>query len=123
MSLFTDFKKGLMKVGTFSSTATVQEKLHLADEDYQGITQKTRQQTVLRRNIEKVTHIDEKIIELVLKSETIKVEPTAGFLIEVFASGSDGRLQRLFKDDLVDARGKVVEDGFSDYIVMEIDTE
>ena len=122
MSLFTDIQEQLKKIGTFSATATIQEKLHLADEDHHGITQKTRKQTVLQRNIEKVTHIDEKVIDLVLKSEITQIEPTAGFLIEVYASGSDGRLQRLYQDDLVDLNGKVIEQGFSDYLNLELDS-
>lgn len=110
-----------MKIDTFSSTTTSLEKVNLSHEDYQGLVSITHKQTILQRNIEKVTHIDEKVIELVLKSEITKIEPSAGFLVEVYASGSDGKLHRLFQNDVVDLYGNVIERGFADFIMIEID--
>ena len=89
----------------------------------QAAEQQTKVHTILKRNVERVQNIDEKVVELVLKSENIKIQPTAGFLIEVFASGSDGKLTRLFQDDLVDLYGNVLEEGFLRYLTMEIDSK
>ena len=43
------------------------------------------------------------------------------FLVEIFSSGSDGKLFRLFKEDLVDLYGNTTEEGFSNYFTLEID--
>ena len=99
------------------------EKNHLLSEDFVGVSESTVERTVLRREVEKVKNIDEKVIELVLKSENVKVNPTAGFLVEVFLSGSDGKLERLFEKDLTDLYGNVLEDGFSNYLIVDIDSK
>ena len=102
---------------------TFLEKNHLLSEDFVGVSESTVERTVLRREVEKVKNIDEKVIELVLKSENVKVNPTAGFLVEVFLSGSDGKLERLFEKDLTDLYGNVLEDGFSNYLIVDIDSK
>lgn len=121
MSLFSVFKKNLMTINTLASKAGPLHVKKLDDDDYVGMSRPTRQQTILQRNVEKVTNIDEKIIELTLKSENARIEPTAGFLVEVFASGSDGKLTRLFQHDLTDLHGNVTEEGFSNFLVVTLD--
>ena len=91
------------------------------DKDRVGILNQKETRKIIKTEVEKVKNIDEKIIELTLKSEITQVDPQAGFLIEVFLSGSDGRLTRIYKDDLVDLNGNVIEEGFSRYLVMDID--
>ena len=121
MSFFSAFTKKLKTVDTYSSVATGLEFVALQAEDYQGLIQKTEQRTVLHRDVEKVTNIDETTIEFVLKSENGKIVPQAGYLIEIYSSGSDGRLLRLYQSDLTDLHGKVLLEGFSNFMTLEID--
>lgn len=111
---FGNFKKSLFDIiNTVSAKGSVLDVLHIGED------KKTR--TVVKTDVEKVKNIDLKVIELTLKSSTEQVDPTAGFLIEVYASGSDGRLTRLYMNDVVDLHGKVIEEGFSRYLILEID--
>lgn len=89
----------------------------------QAADMSTIKQTILQRDIEKVKNVDESLIKLVIKSGEENIEPIGGFLVEVYSSGSDGKLVRMLSEDLVDLNGNVVEQGFSDYLVMEIDNE
>lgn len=118
---FSKTKKQLMTTNLASITMDPVEKLHLLDENYSNSVPTTEKHIIVKSQVEKVTHVDEKNIELVLKSGIDKVQPTAGFLVEVFLSGSDGRLFRLFEEDLVDLHGNTIEEGFSKYFLMDFD--
>lgn len=118
---FKNIKSELMKTNIASIVASPQERTFLLEENYFSSKPVIEKQTIVRTHVEKVINIDEKIIELVLKSGIDKVQPTAGFLVEVFSSGSDGKLFRLFKEDLVDLHGNILEQGFSDFFLMDLD--
>lgn len=70
-----------------------------------------------------VTSVDYQIIDFYLKTSDGKLTPKDGFLIEVFDSGSDGKLVRLYKEDLQDPvdNNNVIQDGFSNYFTIEVD--
>lgn len=69
-----------------------------------------------------VTGVDEQKIELNLISENSKrVEPVSGFLVEVYLSGTDGKLTRLFKEDNIDINGNIIDEGFLKYFFLELD--
>lgn len=118
---FSKTKNQLMFTNLASNVMSPTEKLHLFNENYAHSAPATEKHTIVKSQVEKVTHIDEKIIELVLKSGIDKVQPSAGFLIEIFLSGSDGKLFRLFEKDLVDLYGNTTEEGFSRFFLMDLD--
>jgi len=74
----------------------------------------------VKREVEKIIGLDQTTINLTLKNET-RIEPKSGFLIEVYSSGSDGSLTRMYKDDLKDIYGNVLEEGFSRYLNLQAD--
>lgn len=106
---FIDVKKLLSKNNLLGSTST---------ERGSAVTEK---QTIVRADIEKVKAIDEKTVELVLKSNQL-IETKNGFLIEVFLSGTDGKLTKLYKDSVEDLYGNITEIGFSEYLEIDLDT-
>lgn len=121
MSFSKNIKDLLKNTNIASIKADSVEKFHLMDENYVGAVSPTTKRTIVKSQIEKVIHIDEKSIELVLKSGIDKLQPTAGFLVEIFLSGSDGKLFRLFKEDLIDLYGNTTEEGFSRFFLMDLD--
>lgn len=117
-----NFSKQLISINNLASIVmSPVEILHLSDEKHVGSITTTVKHTIVKSQVEKVTHIDEKVIELVLKSGIDRVQPTAGFLVEIFSSGSDGKLFRLFEEDVVDLHGNTTEEGFSKYFLMDLD--
>lgn len=68
-----------------------------------------------------VTGVDEQKIDLNIVSEGKKIQPISGFLVEVYLSGSDGRLTRLYKEDKIDLNGNIQNEGFSQYFSIELD--
>lgn len=68
-----------------------------------------------------VTGVDEQKIDLNLISEGKRTEPIAGFLVEVYLSGTDGKLTRLYKEDRIDINGNVIDESFESYFSVELD--
>jgi hypothetical protein len=70
-----------------------------------------------------VTSVDSQIIEFYLKTSDGKIDPKDGFLVEVYESGSDGKLTRLYREDLQDPvdNNNIIQDGFSNYFSIEED--
>lgn len=62
-------------------------------------------------------------IDLQLKTSDGPMEAKNGFLIEIYLSGSDGKLKRLYKEDIQDPLDgdKTLSDGFSNYFKLEVD--
>ena len=79
--------------------------------------------TSVNTNWEVVYSLTSQKIDLTLKTSDGPIEPKVGFLIEVYNSGSDGKLKRLYKEDLEDPLdgNNVISDGFSNYFNLEID--
>jgi|SRR3990172_5239629 len=73
--------------------------------------------------VESVVGLDKQVIDLTLVLDNKKVEPLSGFLVEVYLSGSDGKLTRLFRQDDLNADGSIGADGFSKFLNLEIDME
>lgn len=77
----------------------------------------------IKREVEVVEGIDKIKVELDLfLTETGEISSRDGFLIEVFESGSDGKLTRLYRNDVVDPLSEdVVREGFEHYLTLEVD--
>ena len=67
--------------------------------------------------------VETQIIELRLVSDNKQVNPVAGFLVEVYLSGTDGKLTRLFRDDRINFEGSIVSEGFSNFIDLKVDVD
>ena len=72
---------------------------------------------------EVVESTDTQVVDLSLVSDNKGVSPIAGFLVEVYLSGTDGRLTRLFREDDLNADGSIESEGFSRFLNLEIDVE
>jgi len=77
----------------------------------------------IEENLTIVTGVDRQKINLNIVSDNFRAEPINGFLIEVYSSGSDGRLTRLFKNDDIDLNGNITNESFSQYFDLKIDEE
>ena len=72
---------------------------------------------------EVVESTDTQVVDLSLVSDNKGVSPIAGFLVEVYLSGTDGRLTRLFREDDLNVDGSIESEGFSRFLNLEIDVE
>lgn len=73
------------------------------------------------RDMEIVTGLDSTTIQLQLKGSEGSIESTDGFLIEIFESGSDGRLVRLQEQDVEDPVGdEILQDGFESFLKVDV---
>lgn len=70
-----------------------------------------------------VTSVDSQIIDFYLKTSEGKLNSAHGFLVEVYESGSDGKLTRLYREDLQDPidDNNIIQDGFTNYFTIEED--
>lgn len=109
MSNFKDTKASLLKINI----------LPLFSNERNANETKTKE-TIVGADVEKVKAIDEKIVELVLKSDQT-VDTKNGFLIEVFLSGTDGKITRMYRDSIEDLYGNITEIGFSEYLIVSLD--
>ncbi len=77
----------------------------------------------LSQQADVVTSVDTKVIDFYLKTSDGIIESKNGFLIEVYASGSDGKLTRLYQEDVNDPLdgNNTLEDGFTNYFTIEVD--
>lgn len=90
-------------------------------QDY--LSKQTSTATSVNTNWEIVYSLTSQKIDFMLKTSDGPIEPKVGFLIEVYNSGSDGKLKRLYKEDLEDPLdgNNVISDGFSNYFKLEVD--
>lgn len=78
---------------------------------------------VIKKEVEVVSGIDKQKIELTLKTSEGLVENT-GFLIEVYLSGTDGKLTRVYQEDVVDVlNDETLSEGFSNYLILDVDVD
>lgn len=77
---------------------------------------------IIKKEVEVVVGVDGKKIDLSLVSSEGNIEPSAGFLVEVYLSGTDGKLTRVYQEDLVDVlNDDTLSDGFASYLKLEVD--
>lgn len=77
---------------------------------------------IIKKEVEVVVGVDGKKIDIALASSEGNIPPGRGFLIEVYLSGTDGKLTRVYKEDLVDVvNDETLSDGFSNYLILEVD--
>jgi hypothetical protein len=75
----------------------------------------------IKKEVEYVIGIDKQVVDLSLATSAGRL-PSAGFLVEVFLSGADGKLTRVYKEDIVDAvNDETLPEGFSNYLILEVD--
>lgn len=79
--------------------------------------------TSISDNVQLVYGLDSTKIDLQLKTSDGVSQVKNGFLIEVFFSGSDGKIKKLFKEDVEDPLDddQTISDGFSNYFKLETD--
>lgn len=72
--------------------------------------------------VQKIVGNDSVTISLDLVSQNQHVPNKNGFFIQVFLSGTDGRLVRLYADDFIDPASLAPQrGGFAQYIDLEVD--
>ena len=72
--------------------------------------------------IELVVGLETKTIDFKLGNSEGTTPSNNGFLVEVFDSGSDGKITRLYKEDVVDAlNDETLSEGFENYFILEVD--
>ena len=75
------------------------------------------------QNVEIVTGRDSQIITFDLSSNKGSYPVVNGFLVEIYDSGSDGRIKKLKREDTLNVLEQTtVEKGFENYIDIEVDT-
>lgn len=76
--------------------------------------------TIINEEVTIITGIDKQKINLRLVSGNSKISPINGFLVEVYVSGSDGKLTRLYQKDDLDENGDIRNEGFEQYFLMDL---
>ncbi len=72
----------------------------------------------LKSDVERIDGLTTTVVDLSLFGRE-EVPVNDGFLIEVYESGSDGKLTRVYRDDVVDPfTGDVVREGFKHYLKL-----
>lgn len=75
----------------------------------------------IKKEVEVVLGVDSKKIDLSIVSSEGNL-PSNGFLVEVYLSGSDGKLTRVYKEDVVDVLSdETVQEGFGHYLILRVD--
>jgi len=78
------------------------------------------EQAQIKKEIEVVLGVEQKRIELSLVNSDGAL-PNDGFLVEVYLSGTDGKLTRVYREDIVDVlSGDTLQEGFGSYLVLEV---
>jgi hypothetical protein len=78
----------------------------------------------ITKEVEVVVGVDKQKINLSLKSHNGNLPAPSGFLIEVYLSGSDGKLSRVYMEDVVDiVNDEILSEGFSNYLNLEVDKD
>lgn len=87
------------------------------------LNKQTNVATNVNTNWEVVYSVASQKIDFALKTSDGVLQPKVGFLVEVYNSGSDGKLKRLYQEDLEDPLdgNNVISDGFSNYFKLEVD--
>lgn len=76
------------------------------------------------KQVEIVTGVDGKRIDFTLANSEGEIESSEGYLIEIYVSGSNGVLTRVYKEDVVDVvNDDTLSEGFSNYLVLKLDVE
>jgi hypothetical protein len=77
----------------------------------------------LSEDADVVTSVGNTTIDFYLKTSDGVFESKSGFLIEVYESGSNGKLTRLYQEDLIDPLdgNNTLRDGFTNYFIIEVD--
>jgi hypothetical protein len=77
---------------------------------------------IITKEVEVVVGVDGQKIDLSLATSAGPGPIVGGFLVEVYLSGADGKLTRVYRDSAIDVlNDEVLSDGFSDYLVLEVD--
>jgi len=72
--------------------------------------------------IDVVTGLSRVVIDLSLKSSEGPVVASSGYLVEVYESGSDGKITKLYEEDVVDVlEDTVLRKGFEADLFMDVD--
>jgi len=76
------------------------------------------------KQVEIVVGVEGKRIDFSLATSEGAMEAPSGYLIEVYLSGTNGQLTRVYKEDVVDViNDNTLSEGFSNYLVLKMDVE
>jgi hypothetical protein len=76
----------------------------------------------VKQEVELVLGRDEKKIEFALKTKDGEISSPNGFLIEIYESGSNGKLKKLVKETVVDPLSDdTLQDGYDSFLILKVD--
>ena len=82
------------------------------------------QDAVIAKQVEIVIGVEGKKIDFSLSTSEGEMTATNGYLIEVYTSGTDGKLTRVYQEDVVDViNDTTLSEGFSNYLVLKVDVD
>ncbi len=75
----------------------------------------------VKKTISKILGIDQLEIDLSLSTKKGNIAAKNGFFVEVYLSGTDGKLTRLFQQNIVDASsGENIRESFEKFIDLKV---
>lgn len=76
------------------------------------------------KQVEIVVGVEGKKIDFTLATSEGVMEAPSGYLVEVYLSGANGQLTRVYKEDVVDViNDNALSEGFSNYLVLNVDID
>lgn len=76
------------------------------------------------KQVEIVVGVEGKKIDFTLATSEGVIEAPSGYLVEVYLSGTNGQLTRVYKEDVVDViNDNTLSEGFSNYLVLNMDID
>lgn len=76
------------------------------------------------KQVEIVVGVEGKKIDFTLATSEGVMDAPSGYLIEVYLSGTNGQLTRVYKEDVVDViNDNTLSEGFSNYLVLNMDVD
>jgi hypothetical protein len=100
------------------------ENINDINEEDEDLFEETEQFEDIKKEVELIIGLDEQKIEFFLKNDKGPIEIKRGFLVEIFESGSDGKLTRLKQEDLVDElNDETLREGFENFLNLIVDDE
>lgn len=77
-----------------------------------------------RREVEVIVGIDNTDVKFKLKTSDGEVPSRAGFLVQIYESGSDGKITKVIQESVENPLSDdVVEEGFSSFLNLKVDEE
>lgn len=86
-----------------------------------SVLAKPEEVIIIKKEVEVVVGVDKKVIDLSLISAEGDFTKD-GYLVEVYLSGTDGKLTRVYREDVVDVlNDDVIQEGFGKYLILRVE--